>query len=87
MYNNISVKDIPGYYLSALIFDTAWAVIMALNESIKLLADRNMSMEFVLSNEKDIPMVKPVILDVVNTSLSQVRFSGLSVGSLYNSCL
>ena len=81
MYNNTSVKDIPGYHLSAVIFDTAWAAIIALNESIKLLADRNMSMEFLLSNEKDIPMVKPMVLDVINKSLSQVKFSGLSVGS------
>ena len=81
IYNNMSLKDVPGYHLSTVIFDAAWAVMMALNESIQLLADRNTSMEFSLSNEDGIPMVKQMVLDVINVSLSQVKFSGLSVGS------
>ena len=74
-HNNIPpVKDIPGYHLSTTIFDAAWAVILALNE---LLADRNMSMESLLSDKDDVPVIKKMIFDVIN--ISQVKFSGLSV--------
>ena len=74
--NTPPVKDIPGYHLSTTIFDAAWAVILALNE---LLADRNMSMESLLSDKDDVPVIKQMIFDVIN--ISQVKFSGLSVSS------
>ena len=78
--NNVpSVKDIPGYHLSTVIFDAAWAVVLALNESIQLLADRNMSVEFLLSDKDDIPVAEQMVFDVMNISLSQVKFSGLLV--------
>ena len=78
---NTPVTDIPGYHLSTVIFDAAWAVILALNESIQPLVDRSLSIEFSLTDEDDIPVVKQAVLDVLKMSLSQVRFSGLSVGS------
>ena len=80
MYNVTSVKDIPGYHLSTTIFDTAWAAILALNKSIELLVDRNMSVDFLLNNEDNIPKVNPMVLDVVNMARRQVKFDGLSVG-------
>ena len=77
-HNNIPpVKDIPGYHLSTAIFDAAWAVMLALNESIQLLANKNMSMESLLSDKDDVPVIKQMIFDVIN--MSQVKFSGLSV--------
>ena len=80
MHNVTSVKDIPGYHLSTTIFDTAWAAITALNRSIELIDNQNLSMDLLLNNKDNIPMVNPMILDVVNMILSQVKFSGLSVG-------
>ena len=79
--DTLSVKDIAGYHLSTAIFDAAWAVTLALNKSIQLLADRKMSMESLLSDKDDVPVVKQMIFDVINISLSQVKFSGLSVSS------
>ena len=80
--NNIpSVKDIPGYHLSTAIFDATWTVILALNESIQLLANRNMGVQFLLSDKDDILVIKETVLDVINISLSQVKFIGLSVSS------
>ena len=79
--NTPSVKDIPGYHLSTAIFDATWTVILALNESIQLLTDRNMSVEFLWSDKDDIPVIKETVFDVINISLSQVKFSGLSVSS------
>ena len=77
--NTPPVKDIPGYHLSTTIFDAAWAVMLALNESIQLLADRNMSMESLLSDKDDVLVIRQMVIDVINMSLSQVKFSGLSV--------
>ena len=79
--NALPVKDIPGYHLSTAIFDAAWAVMLALNKSIQLLVDRNMNMESLLSDKDDVPVVKQMNFDVINISLSQVKFSGLSVSS------
>ena len=84
MYNITSVKDIPGYHLSTTIFDTAWAAILALNKSIELLHDRNMSVDFLVKNEGNISVVNPVVLDVVNISLSQVRFLDYRLVKLIN---
>ena len=75
--NTLLVKDIPGYHLSTAIFDAAWAVMLALNKSIQSLAGRNMSMESLLSDKDDVPMIRQMVIDVIN--MSQVNFSGLSV--------
>ena len=75
--NTPPVKDIPGYHLSTAIFDAAWAVILALNKSIQSLAGRNKSMESLLSDKDDVPVIRQTVIDVIN--MSQVNFSGLSV--------
>lgn len=78
-YNNLSpvtnLADIPGYDLSRVIFDAAWAVILGLNNSMQPLAEEGLLLDK-LGNKTGI---NKTISDIIRASLDRVKFSGLSV--------
>ena len=78
-YNNLSsvtnLMDIPGYKLSRVIADATWAVILALNHSVQLLAEKGWSLEKSVNHSR----VNQGISEIIRQSLNQIKFSGLSV--------
>ena len=78
-YKNLTsvtnLKSIPGYNLSRVVFDATWAVILALNNSLQSLAERGWSLEEVVNQNG----IDQNISDVLNESLNNVNFFGMSV--------
>ena len=80
-YNNLSMdvtslREIPGYNLSRVIFDATWAVVLGLNNSIQPLAENGSSLVDIVTGRG----VNKTFSSIINNSLNQVKFSGLSVG-------
>ena len=71
-----SLREIPGYKLSRLVFDTTWAVILGLNNSIQPLAQNGWTLLDLATNRG----VNETFSSILRNSLNQVAFSGLSVG-------
>ena len=78
-YKNLTsitnLKEIPGYNLSRVVFDATWAVILALNNSVQLLAEEGWSLEEVVNQNG----IDQNISDVLKKSLNDVNFFGMSV--------
>ena len=78
-YKNLTsitnLKEIPGYNLSRVVFDATWAVILALNNSVQLLAEEEWSLEEVVNQNG----IDQNISDVLKKSLNDVKFFGMSV--------
>ena len=78
-YKNLTsitnLKEIPGYNLSRVVFDATWAVILALNNSVQLLAEEEWSLEEVVNQNG----IDQNISDVLKKSLNDVNFFGMSV--------
>ena len=74
-YNNLSSVTNLTDILSRVIADTTWAVILALNHSVQLLAEEGWSLEESVTYNG----VNQNISDIIMESLNQVKFSGLSV--------
>ena len=83
-YKNLTsatnLAEIPGYYLSKVVFDATWAVILALNNSMQLLAEKGWSLDESVNQNG----VDQRILDIIKWSINKVKFSGLSVGLATN---
>ena len=43
--NTTSLTEIPGYNLPKVVFDATWAAILALNNTVQLLAKKGWSLE------------------------------------------
>ena len=74
--------DIPGYKLSRVIADATWAVILALNHSVQLLAEKGWSLEKSVNHSR----VNQGISEIIRQSLNQIKFSGLSVSLIKFCC-
>ena len=70
-----NLKEIPGYNLSRVVFDATWAVILALNNSLQPLAEKEWSLEEVINHNG----IDQNISNVLNKSLNNVTFFGMSV--------
>ena len=73
--NTTNLTDIPGYNLSKVVFDATWAAILALNNSVQLLAKNGLSLEETINQNG----VDQRISDKIRESLNKVKFSGFSV--------
>ena len=71
-----SLREIPGYKLSRVIFDATWAVILGLNNSVQPLAENGSSLVDIVTARG----VNETFSNIINNSLNKVKFSGLSVG-------
>ena len=78
-YKNLTsitnLKEIPGYNLSRVVFDATWAAILALNNSVQLLAEEGWSLQEVVNQNG----IDQNISDVLKKSLNDVKFFGISV--------
>ena len=78
-YNNLTsvtnLTEIPGYNLSKVVFDATWAAILALNNSVQLLAKEGWSLEESINQNG----VDQRISERMRESLNKVKFCGFSV--------
>ena len=73
--NTINLTEIPGYNLSKVVFDATWAAILALNNTVQLLAKKGWSLEESVNQNG----VDQRISNIMRESLNKVKFSGFSV--------
>ena len=73
--NTTNLTDIPGYNLSKVVFDATWAAILALNNTVQLLAKKGWSLEESVNQNG----VDQRISNIMRESLNKVKFSGFSV--------
>ena len=73
--NTINLTGIPGYNLSKVVFDATWAAILALNNTVQLLAKKGWSLEESVNQNG----VDQRISNIMRVSLNKVKFSGFSV--------
>ena len=78
-YKNLTsitnLTEIPGYNLSKVVFDTTWAAILVLNNSVQQLANKGWSLEESINQNG----VDQRISDIMKKSLNKVKFSSFSV--------
>ena len=78
-YKNLTsvtnLTEIPGYNLSKVVFDATWAAILALNNTVQLLAKKGWSLEESVNQNG----VDQRISDKIRESLNKVKFSGFLV--------
>ena len=78
-YKNLTsvtnLTEIPGYNLSKVVFDATWTAILALNNTVQLLAKNGLSLEESINQNG----VDQRISDKIRESLNKVKFSGFSV--------
>ena len=73
--NTTNLTEIPGYNLSKVVFDATWAAILALNNTVQLLAKKGWSLEESVNHNG----VDQNISDKMRESLNEVKFLGFSV--------
>ena len=73
--NTINLTEIPGYNLSKVVFDATWAAILALNNTVQLLAKEGWSLEESVNQNG----IDERISNIMRESLNKVKFSGFSV--------